>query len=136
MNCRIIVVALVRHGNSFLLGKKATGKGPYPDTWHLPGGGVELGRETCEEALIRELREEANIEVKNLKKAVWDTDVEPNKHGEPTYYVFLQYTCDYSSGKLKAGSDMCALEWVPIKELKKCNLNKPTKIFLKKIGLL
>ncbi len=43
MNSRLIVVGLIRKGDSVLLGKKAAGKGPYPDSWHIPGGGVELG---------------------------------------------------------------------------------------------
>ena len=30
--------------------------------WHLPGGGVELG-ETAEQAAIKEIREEGNLEV-------------------------------------------------------------------------
>src|SRR5438045_5779361 len=37
-------------------------KHSYISGWHLPGGGVEAG-ETLIEAVIRELREEGNIEV-------------------------------------------------------------------------
>ncbi|MEI2724053.1 MAG: NUDIX domain-containing protein [Verrucomicrobiota bacterium] len=65
--------------------------GPYPNTWHLLGGGVKLGEESCEEALRREIREEAGIELAEVRRVSFDEDYEPNKHGVMTHYVFLVY---------------------------------------------
>ena len=136
MKSRVIVVGLIRKGNQVLLGQKPPGKGPYPNTWHIPGGGIELEKENAEEAILREIKEETNLNIKNLKKIAWDTDIEPNKHGELTYYIFLQYSCDYESGELLPGDDIYHLEWVDVKSISGYNLNKPTKILFEKIGFL
>ncbi|MBI4174013.1 MAG: NUDIX domain-containing protein [Candidatus Aenigmarchaeota archaeon] len=106
MKSRICAACLVRNGDRILLGRKPRGRGPYPDTWHIPGGGVDLSVETAREAMAREINEETGLEVKNLEEMAWDTDIEKDKNGMPTYYVFLQFTADYSRGKLKAGDDI------------------------------
>lgn len=135
MKNRLIVSAVIKNGNKILLGRKPEGKGPYPDTWHIPGGGVNAN-ESAEEAILREIKEETGLRVDNLVKVAWDTDTEPDKNGEEMYYFFLQFVCDFSSGTLRAGDDMHKFEWVDIKNLSKYNLNKPTKILFKKLGYL
>lgn len=134
METRVIVCALIQKGEHILLGQKPTGKGPYPNTWHIPGGGIYLGKENCEEAILREIKEETGLTIKNLKKIAWDTDIEPNKHNVPTYYIFLQYSCDYKNGKINSGDDIEHLEWVKKTNLGKYNLNTPTKKLFKKLG--
>ena len=119
-----------------MFGKKSPGKGPYPDTWHLIGGGVDLLKETTDEAVKREILEEAGLKVKNLVKTTWDTDVEPNKHGVPTYYLFLTYECEYESGDLKPNDDLQHIEWVQIDELKNLNLNRPTRKYFEQVKLI
>jgi 8-oxo-dGTP diphosphatase len=39
---------------------------PYPDTWDVPGGHVE-DNETPEQCIVREMREEMGIELKEFK---------------------------------------------------------------------
>ena len=42
MNCRVVVSAVIEKGSAVLLGRKPKDFGPYPNTWHLPGGGLNL----------------------------------------------------------------------------------------------
>ncbi len=55
MTLGVRALVIGRDGRIFLI------KHSYVRGWHLPGGGVEPG-ETLMEALIRELREEGNLE--------------------------------------------------------------------------
>lgn len=136
MKSRIIVSAVIRNEDKILLARKPAGKGPYPDTWHIPGGGVDPEKETCEEALIREIKEETGLKVDNIKKVAWDSDTIPDKNGIETYYVFLQFTCDTKEIEINVGDDLHHLEWVSIDELSKYNLNKPSRILFNKLRFL
>lgn len=129
-------MGVIEKDDCILLGKKPDGVGPYPDTWHIPGGGVDLEKETTEEALRREVLEEAGIEIDNIESVGFDEDYENNKHGEKTHYVFLDFKAVCSSRDIKAGDDMRSLQWVKKNELKNYNLNKPTKKLLNKLGFV
>lgn len=136
MKFRVIVVGLIEKDGSYLLGKKPENIGPYPNTWHLPGGGINLEAESLEEALKREIKEEAGIEIQNIHSVGLDEDYEKDKHGELTHYVFLDFKADYLSGTINANDDMKQLKWVEVKEIKDLNLNKPTKKLFEKLNLI
>jgi ADP-ribose pyrophosphatase YjhB (NUDIX family) len=54
----------------------------YTPGWHFPGGGVEPG-ETCEHALIREMQEEASVEIEpplQLHGLFHNVHVSPRDH--------------------------------------------------------
>ena len=133
---RITATAVITKGDEVLLGKKPKDVGPYPNTWILPGGGIDFVTETAEEALIREIDEETGLKVKNITPHVFITDKEPNKHGVMTYFVHLVYLAEYDSGELKAGDDVNYLEWMPIKQLSKEIVARPSIITFKKLGWL
>ena len=134
MKSRVVAVAVIEKGGSVLLGKKPPGVGPYPDCWHVPGGGIHLEDESIEQALKREIMEETGLKVKDIKKISFDEDYEPDKHGEKTHYVFLVYCCKWASGTPKAGDDLNTLQWVEKAKLKGFTLTRPSQKLFKEIG--
>ncbi len=58
----VVACAILDDDNRILLAKRPEGKA-FAGLWEFPGGKVEVG-ETLEQALIRELREELDMDVK------------------------------------------------------------------------
>ena len=56
-----VVAAVIRHGHEVFATQR--GYGPYKGFWEFPGGKIEPG-ETPEEALIREIKEELDTDIK------------------------------------------------------------------------
>lgn len=125
MNSRVVVTAYIEQDGKVLLVKKKAGVGPYPDTWHLPGGGVNLGDESIDDAIKREVKEETGLDVKNIERIVFDEDFEPDKNSEMTHYIFLIYKMTANSFKAIAADDIVELKWVDRKELKDLPLPRP-----------
>jgi ADP-ribose pyrophosphatase YjhB (NUDIX family) len=135
MKFRVVVTAFIEKDGKVLLGLKKPGVGPYPDTWHLPGGGANLGEESIDEAILREIKEETGLEVVNLERVGFDEDSEPDKHGERTHYVFLIYKAEAKSFDVTTGDDLVELKWFDRAELDNIPLPRPL-IKQLKAGLL
>lgn len=136
MKSRIIASAVIEKDGKILLGRKPENIGPYPNTWHLPGGGVGLGNESVLEALKREIKEETGLEIISVKSLGFDEDFEKDKRGEMTHYVFLVFSAKAKSGNVKASEDMIELRWFDKTELKKLPLARPSVKLFKKIDLI
>jgi 8-oxo-dGTP diphosphatase len=86
-----VVVGIIFHGRKFLAEKRKKSDKIDPGIVSLPGGHVELG-ETRKAALIREMKEELNIDVKKtrfIKKSRWiaSNGERQNVH----YFLILDY---------------------------------------------
>lgn len=136
MKFRVIVVGVIEKEGKILLGKKPENIGPYPNTLHIPGGGVDLDKETLVEALKREMKEEAGIEINNIEPIGFDEDYEKDKNNEMTHYVFLSFHATCDTDVLTASDDMKEMRWFMKYELKNLNLNKPSQKLLKKLGFI
>ena len=68
-----VVAAIIIHENKIFATQR--GYGEFKDGWEFPGGKIEPG-ETPQEALVREIKEELDIEieVKDFLETVGDED--------------------------------------------------------------
>jgi len=118
--------ALIEQNGKILIIKRSEKTKAYPGYWDFPGGKLEHG-EKPEEGLVREVKEETNLEI---------------KVGEPLFsylesknafaYIVV-YNCKFLSGEIKLSHEHSEYKWVTKKELKEL-LIEPylRKLFLEK----
>jgi ADP-ribose pyrophosphatase YjhB (NUDIX family) len=114
---RVRVAAIIVRDDCVLLVRHAKGEHTY---WLLPGGGVHYG-EPLDEALRRELMEEAcvDIEVGELVLAVDSIPPDASRHT-----LHLYFTATIIAGEPRCGSDERVVEvrFVPVRELSRLPL--------------
>ena len=107
-----VVAAIIKKEDKIFITRRSYGE--FIDMWEFPGGKIELG-ETREEALIREIKEELELDINNLEYlTIVDYDY-PNFH--LTMHCF---TCEICGGKLNLNAHNDA-KWVSLDELLKQN---------------
>lgn len=105
-----VVAAIIKHGNEIFT--TCRGYGEFKNMWEFPGGKIE-SRETREEALIREIKEELELDI-HVSKYVTTIEYDyPNFH--LTMHCFL---CDIWGGKIHLNAHS-ATKWIPLDELDK-----------------
>jgi 8-oxo-dGTP diphosphatase len=108
----VVAVALIDADNRVLLAQRPEGK-PLAGLWEFPGGKVEPG-ERPEETLIRELREELGIDVKEPCLA----PLTFASHAYETFHLLMPlYVCRRWDG-LAHSREGQALKWVRARDLR------------------
>jgi len=85
----------IKKDDKVLLAIRSHAKRAGGGTWHPPGGHLEMF-ETIEECAVRETKEEAGIEVSNLRLMTIDED--PYREAG-THYITFHYAADWLSGE-------------------------------------
>ena len=110
-----VVAAIIQKENKILATKR--GYGEFINMWEFPGGKIESG-ETKEQALVREIKEELNIEISVDKFAI---DIE---YQYPNFYLFMScFLCsikegsiellEHNDGKWITKEELNTLNWLP-----------------------
>ena len=99
-------------------------KDDFSNCWEFPGGKIEKN-ETPEECLIRELKEEINIDVSN--KCIAPIGFSSHEY-EMFHIVLMLYVTRKWEGKLQA-NEKNSFKWVSYGELKKYKMPKANTNF-------
>jgi len=109
---------------------------PGKGKWALPGGMVKLG-ETLQDALMREVKEELNLEVKIERSLGAYEIIERKEPGDVEYhYVVIDYLCHPSGGRLKINKEATAARWFEHGELGRLALTASTRRLLSELGYI
>lgn len=103
-----VVAAIIKKQDKIFITRRSYGE--FADMWEFPGGKIELG-ESREEALIREVKEELELDINNLE---YLTTVE---YDYPNFHLTMHcFICEICGGELVLNAYNDA-KWVSLEEL-------------------
>ena len=109
---RVITQALVKYGNKYLIGKRAATKKFAPNKWELITGFIDRN-ESVEQIILRELKEETQLDGKIVKTA--DPYVMQDKEAR---WIVIPFVVESKSDKfVRNEKDHSKLKWVSVQEL-------------------
>lgn len=92
---KVGIGVIIIKDNKVLLGKRKNAHGE--GDWAFPGGHLELN-EAWEDCVRREIKEEVDIEIKNIKFGAVTNDIFTK---ESRHYITIFMLTDYDSGEVK-----------------------------------
>ena len=103
----------------------------WHDQYVVPGGHVELG-ETIQQALIREIKEETNLDIFDLEfiqtvEMVYDKAFWKKKH-----FIFIDYSAKTNSEEVILNDEAQDFVWVSLEEALKLPVESYTRMLIEK----
>jgi len=82
----------------------------------LPGGHIELG-ERMTDALIREVKEETNLDIYDLEFVCFQECVYDERFWQRRHFIFFDYACKTDGTDVKLNSEAQAYVWAALDEI-------------------
>lgn len=100
----------------------------------LPGGKIEVGEES-KNALVREIKEETNIDIFNVEFVLAQDVIFSEEFHKPKHFIFLNYRCQTQNkpDEVVLNEEAQNYVWVSITEALAMDLNNPTKLLIEEV---
>lgn len=110
----IVVIGVIQRGDRFLLTKRDETASKAHGKWQFPGGGLEY-KETIEDCLMRELKEEIGVSLQSYKLIPkLFQSIRPNWHGVlPTYLCVIK-----DDAVITLNHEASEYAWLTLQEIK------------------
>lgn len=128
---KVVVTAIVVKDGKYLVMQRSPNEKKFPSRWTVPGGKlttddyVTLPKDTpdywynvLERTLRREVKEEAGIEIKNIR---YVTSLADAREGDDPSLV-ISCLADYDSGNVAMDHSMTDFHWISVEEAKGIDL--------------
>jgi 8-oxo-dGTP diphosphatase len=124
------VGAIIVRDGKILLAKR--GSEPGKGKWSVPGGLVELG-EKIEKAVVREVKEETNLDVETIRLVDAVNNIIKDSNGKLRFhFVILDFMAMLMGGTLQSSSDVVDTKWVGLEEVEDYDLTDTFREFIKR----
>lgn len=106
----------------------------WPGLYTVPGGHVELG-ETCEEALVREIKEEVGLDIKVKELLSIQQVIYPREFWKRAHFIFFDYLCTMEGNQIPKvdSNEIQDTIWVSPEDALKLNIDRYLKHFLARL---
>jgi len=112
--------------NQILFLKSKKWKGQYG----IPSGKLVYG-ESIINGLKREIKEETNLDVNNIKFLLNQELIEPKDFFKKAHFISMNHTCRAKNNNVKLNYEAQSYKWIKTGNALKLKLNEPTKELIK-----
>lgn len=106
----------------------------WSNLWGIPGGKVKYG-ETLLDALRREIKEETNLEIKDIRLVLVQECIQSKEFYREAHFLLLNYICRcFGKPTVVLNGEGQEFRWLSTPEALLLALNQPTKKLLDAVG--
>jgi ADP-ribose pyrophosphatase YjhB (NUDIX family) len=103
----------------------------WSDLWGIPGGKIKWG-ESSEDALRREIKEETNLDIRDIRFVLVQDCIRSKEFYREAHFILLNYTCHCAgTPRVKLNDEARAYRWVTPARGLQLRLNHPTRKLLR-----